>query len=62
MSIIGKFFGFTGPALPADAAGAGLASETALPGYSAWYSQQMARSYARRHGIPVLRYDLLLAA
>lgn len=58
MSIIGKLFGFTGPA----ALTAAPASETALPGYSAWYSQQMARSYARRREIPVLRYDLLMAA
>ena len=56
MSIIGKLFGAIGPA----AITAGPASETALPGYTTWYSQQMAQSYARR--IPVLRYDLPLAA
>jgi hypothetical protein len=58
MSIIGKLFGLTGPA----ALTASPASETALPGYSRWYSQQMAQSYARGRDIPVLRYDLLLAA
>jgi len=58
MSIIGKLFGFTGPAAPA----ANPASETTQPGYSAWYAQQMTRSYASRRTIPVLRYDLLLAA
>lgn len=42
MSIIGKLFGSIGQAVPTPSP----ASETARPGYSAWYSQQMARSYA----------------
>ena len=58
MSIIGKLFGSIGPTAPAMI----VMTETALPDYSAWYSQQMARSYASRRSIPVLRYDLLLAA
>jgi hypothetical protein len=49
MSIIGKLFGFTGPA----ALTASPASETALPGYCAWYAQQVARSYASQRTLLV---------
>lgn len=58
MNIIGKLFGATGQA----AFTTQPLSETALPGYGAWYSQQMARSFAKKRTIPVLRCDLLLAA
>ncbi|MBV1687062.1 hypothetical protein KRR38_05080 [Novosphingobium sp. G106] len=58
MNIIGKLFGVSGQA----AFTGNPVSETALPGYSAWYSQQMARSFAKKRTIPVLRCDLLLAA
>lgn len=58
MTIIGKLFGAVGPAAPATRA----AAETALPGYGAWYSHQMARSYARRTKLTPLRGQLLLAA
>ena len=58
MTIIGKLFGSIGPAVPAPTP----ISETALPGYGAWYAQQMARSHARRRTFPALRGELLLAA
>lgn len=58
MNIIGKLFGAIGQA----AVTAQPMSETALPGYGAWYSQQMARSFVKKRTIPVLRCDLLLAA
>ena len=44
MTIIGKLFGCTGPAIPT----ASPACETALPGYCAWYAQQVVRCYARQ--------------
>jgi hypothetical protein len=68
MAITGKLFGAIGNA--AAATPAPRTSETALPGYRAWYSQVLAWSYAARRRdaiappfVPVSpRFALSLAA
>jgi|EndMetStandDraft_4_1072995.scaffolds.fasta_scaffold1460253_1 hypothetical protein len=67
MVIKGKLFGVIGHAGPVAPS---PASETALPGYRAWYSALLARSYAARSGdetllafVPISpRFALPLAA
>jgi hypothetical protein len=42
MSITGKLFGYIGQVPPSASV---RASATACPGFSSWYSQQLAKSY-----------------